>query len=228
MILTVDSSTKAASVALIDDSKIIYSSFLNDGRTHSQKLMLMVDECFRTTNVKPKDIDAFAAIVGPGSFTGLRIGIAAIQGLAYTTKKDCIAISTLDALANNVPHFDGLVVPMIDARNAQAYSAIYDGTNSLIKIADDMAKPVIEIAEDVKASGRKAIFLGCGAKVNHEIIIDVLGDNAVFAPEYLNYQTAATASVMAEKKFLRGEIVSPEKLLPYYFRETSAKKKFAK
>jgi tRNA threonylcarbamoyladenosine biosynthesis protein TsaB len=101
MILTVDSSTKAASVALIDDGKIIYSSFLNDGRTHSQKLMPMVKECLNTTGINAMDMDAFAAIVGPGSFTGLRIGIAAIQGLAYTAKKQCIAISTLDALAYN-------------------------------------------------------------------------------------------------------------------------------
>jgi tRNA threonylcarbamoyladenosine biosynthesis protein TsaB len=91
-----------------------------------------------------------------------------------------------------------------------------------------MAKPVAEITEDVKTYGRKAIFLGCGAKVNHDVIVDILGDKALFAPEYLNYQSAANASVMAEKKFISGETVSPDKLLPYYFRDTSAKKKFIK
>ncbi len=224
MILTLDSSMMCASVALIDDGKIIYSSFLNDGRTHSQKLMPMVCECFNATGYSAQDINAFAAIAGPGSFTGLRIGIAAIQGIAYTSKKPCIAINSLDALANNITCFKGVIVPLIDARNAQAYSAIYDGLN-LNKISDDMAKPVKDIAEQVKDMNTDAIFLGCGANVNKDIIIDILGDNAFFAPEHLNFQNAKTAALIAQKKYDNNQTINPRQLVPYYLREVSAKKR---
>ena len=174
MILTLDSSEFSASVSLINDGKIIYSSFLNDGRTHSQKLMPQVSDSFKSTGVKISDVDAFACSVGPGSFTGLRIGIAAIQGLAYTNKKNCIAINTLDAMSLNIPHFPGLVVPMIDARNEQAYSAIYNGANDLKRVSVDMAKEVFQIAEDVKKLGRDAIFIGSGAVKNKKTIMDIL------------------------------------------------------
>ena len=225
MILTIDSSTKMASITLIDSGTISYHAFLNDNRTHSEKLMPLVDECFKMMELSPQDIDAFAAIVGPGSFTGLRIGIATIQGLAYSTKKPCIGINALDALAHSVDSFDGLIVPLIDARNAQAYSSIYDGDNNYLKIADDMAKLVEDIAQDIKKMGKKAIFIGDGALNNREIIVNVLGDRAHFTSEQQDYKTAKSAAYLAEAKFLKGDTVSPSKIIPYYFRNTSAKKK---
>lgn len=226
MILTLDSSSKTASVALIDDGKILYSSFLNDGRTHSQKLMPQVDECFKATGFLPKDIDSFAAVIGPGSFTGLRIGVATIQGIAYSMKKECIALNTLDVLAHNISHFDGLIVPLIDARNAQAYCAVYDCTRNYKKVMDDMAKKVSEIAQDVKKLGKNAFFLGDGATINRNIIEDIMEKNAFFAPQNMNYQNAQTASILAQIKYDKGETIPPDKLIPYYYRQTSAKKKF--
>ena len=95
MILTIDSSTNIASVSLIHDGEVLYYSFLDDGKTHSQKLMPMIAECFEKSGYTPEGMDAFAAVAGPGSFTGLRIGIAAIQGLAYAAKKPCIKIPAI-------------------------------------------------------------------------------------------------------------------------------------
>ncbi|MCK5129900.1 MAG: tRNA (adenosine(37)-N6)-threonylcarbamoyltransferase complex dimerization subunit type 1 TsaB [Clostridiales bacterium] len=225
MILTIDTSTKIASVTLINQGRISYHAFLNDNKTHSEKLMPLISECFNMMQLTPQDMDAFAAVVGPGSFTGLRIGIATIQGLAFSTQKPCIAVSALDALAHSVDSFDGLIVPLIDARNAQAYSAIYDGANSHLKITDDMAKSVKTIAEDIRKMKRKAIFVGDGANVNHDIIIDILGSDAHFSEEQQDYTAAKSAAQLAQTKYDNKDTLLPANLVPYYFRNTSAKKK---
>ena len=109
-------------------------------------------------------MDAFAVIAGPGSFTGLRIGIAAIQGLAYSAKKPCIAVPALEAMAYGADEFDGLVVPLIDARNAQAYSAAFDADNGLYKIMDDCAGPVEDIVKEVSKHKVNTLFIGDGAQ----------------------------------------------------------------
>ena len=213
-----------ASVTLIDNGVVSYYGFLNDNRTHSEKLMPLISECFSMMELTPQDIKAFACVTGPGSFTGLRIGIGTVQGMAYATGKKCIGVTALDALANSVVGFDGVIVPLIDARNAQAYSAIYD-SKSCDKIAPDMAKEVSEIALDVKAMKRSAIFVGDGAEKNHDAIVSILGDKAHFSDEQQAYSTAKSAAFLAEQKYINGEMLEPQYLLPYYFRNTSAKKR---
>lgn len=226
MILTVDSSTNIASVSLIDNGNIIYSNYINDGKTHSQKLMPMIDECFIKTNLSPIDMDAFAVVSGPGSFTGLRIGIAAIQGLAYSASKPCVSVTSLDAMAYGADSFDGLIVPLIDARNAQAYSASYDSSNLLEKIISDNAGPVELIARELSSFGKDVLFLGDGAYKNKEIILDILGTRAVFLDEDNSYTTLKGASILAQRYYDENKTVNPRELMPYYFRDTSAKKKF--
>ena len=186
--------------------------------------MPLVDDCFKSTGLKPSDMDAFATVSGPGSFTGLRIGLATVQGLAYSEKKPCIALNTMDVLAHNIIHFDGLIVPLIDARNAQAYSAVYDGMARYKKIIADMAKLVADIAKEVKQHQRKTLFLGDGALINRDTLSDIMGEYALFAPAYLNNQTAQTAAFLAQIKYDKRKTITPNELVPYYFRASSAKK----
>ncbi len=227
MILTVDSSTNTACVSLSNDGDILYYKAINDGKTHSQKLLPMIDSCLSKTGVLPKDIEAFAAVIGPGSFTGLRIGIAAIQGIAYTVKKPCIGISTLDAMAYGTESTSGIIVPMIDARNTQAYSAAYDPSKNLSKIMEDTACSVKEIAATVKSFSEDVLFIGDGAHKNRSIIIEEFGLNAKFLDEDSNYTAGKGAAILAQKYFDENNTILPAKLLlPYYYRDTSAKKKF--
>ena len=226
MILTVDSSTNIASVSLTHDGEILYSHFINGGKTHSQKLMPMIDECFKKTGNSPKNTDAFAAIAGPGSFTGLRIGIAAIQGLAYASKKPCISISALDAMACGAKPFDGLIAPLIDARNAQAYSSVYDGNNSLKKVMEDSAGSVEKLAKAMSSLNQNVLFLGDGAYKNKELILTILGERAFFLNEKESYTTSNGAALLAQLYYDTHKTVDPKDLIPYYFRDTSAKKKF--
>jgi len=226
MILTIDSSTNIASVSLTHDGEFLYYAVLDDGKTHSQKLMLMIDECFKKSGHTPQDMDAFAAVAGPGSFTGLRIGLAAVQGMAYPLNKPCISISTLDAMAFGAGEFSGLIVPLIDARNTQAYSAVYNAENSFKKIISDGAGPVKDIAKEVAKYKHNALFIGDGALKNHDIIAEVLGENALFFEKEENYTAAKGAAYLAQKYFNEKKLITPRELIPYYFRNTSAKKKF--
>ena len=225
MILTVDSSTNIASVSVIESGCILYSKISDEGRTHSQKLMPMIDACFKEIGKSPSDMDAFAAVSGPGSFTGLRIGIAAIQGLAYASGKQCIAVGALDAMAYGAKSFNGIIVPLIDARNAQVYSAVFDG-QSLKKVKPDDAGDVAQLARDISTLKRDALFIGDGAYKNRELIHSSFEGNASFLDADENYTAASGAAVLAQKYYDAKKGVSPRELLPYYIRETSAKKKF--
>ena len=225
MILTVDSSTNIASVSVIERGRILYSKISNEGKTHSQKLMPMIDVCFKEIGKTPNDMDAFAAVSGPGSFTGLRIGIAAIQGLAYAAGKECIAVGALDAMAYGAKSFDGVIVPLIDARNAQVYSAVFDG-QGLQKIRDDDAGDVSLLMHSISKLGHDALFIGDGAYKNREAIISSYEGNAFFLDADENYTAASGAAILSEKYYDGKKGVSPRELLPYYIRETSAKKKF--
>ncbi len=226
MILTVDSSTNTACVSLTESGDILYYKAINDGKTHSQKLLPMIDICFQETNTSPQDVAAFAAVIGPGSFTGLRIGIAAIQGLAYTSGKPCIAISTLDAMAYGARDKGGIIVPMIDARNAQVYSAAYDSEDGMNKVSEDNAGPAAEISEAMKSFNKDVFFIGDGAYKNRELILESFGESANFLDESANYTAGKGAAYLAKKYFDEGKTITPAKLIPYYLRDTSAKKKF--
>ncbi len=226
MILTVDSSTNIASVSLIHNGDILYSFFIDDGKTHSQKLMPMIDECFKASGYGPQDMDVFAVISGPGSFTGLRIGIATVQGLAYSSSKPCIAITALDAMAYGAKKFEGLIAPLIDARNTQAYYAVYDGTNSLKKIINDTAGPIEQIVNELSTLNRNVFFIGDGATKNSDIINSAFSKSTQFLEIGNDYTTLKGAALLAQKYFDENNTVKPRDLIPYYFRDTSAKKKF--
>jgi tRNA threonylcarbamoyladenosine biosynthesis protein TsaB len=226
MILTVDSSTNIASVSLADDGDILYYAFSDDGKTHSQKLMPMIDECFVKSGCAPNDMDAFAAITGPGSFTGLRIGIAAVQGLAYAAKKPCIGVPALEAMAFGAGEFGGLIVPLIDARNAQAYSAVFDVRAGCKKVIADGAGPVEDMVRKVHKLKTDTLFIGDGARINREIIRARMKNRAFFLEGDKNYTAGHGATYLAQKYLDEGKLIRPEELVPYYFRDTSAKKKF--
>ena len=125
-ILAIDSATPVAGVALIHDKKLIREDFVNFKKTHSETLMPMADKVLHDCEIEIKDLAAIAVTIGPGSFTGLRIGLAAAKGLSLASAKPLIGISTLDVLAHNLAYTNGLVCPLLDARKQEVYTAFYD------------------------------------------------------------------------------------------------------
>ena len=162
-LLSIDSSGKSAACAVTDGEKVLAESFINSGLTHSQTLLPMVDKMLSDAGIKISEIDAFAVTNGPGSFTGLRIGMALVMGLSGDKK--CIAVPTLKALAYNMAGVDGIIVPVMDARRNQVYTSLFESKGGkLTQLEEDSAIPVDEVIERLKKyAGQKIWVLGDGA-----------------------------------------------------------------
>jgi len=145
-ILAVDTSATVASVAITDGERLAAEMILNHKKTHSETLMPMIDTLFQSSEMKISDIDLFAVSNGPGSFTGLRIGVAAVKALAHACNKPVVGVSTLEAMAYNLPYADGLIAPIMDARRNQVYTALYKYENShMTEIMPPCAMDICEL-----------------------------------------------------------------------------------
>ena len=221
-VLAIDTSSNAASVALVEDNLLLGEFVLNHKKTHSQEIMPMIDDVLKRCECKVEDIDLFAAAKGPGSFTGLRIGIATVKGLAHSVNKPVIGISTLEGLAHNLPFCEHTIVPIMDARRNQVYTGAYmwDG-DELREIGENEA---MSIEECVESCGNflETVFLGDGVHVYKEFIKEKLGDKAFFAPASCNMQKASSIAALAIKKSEQSE--SYYGLIPEYLRKPQAQR----
>lgn len=225
-ILALDSSAVTASVAIVDDEKIIGESFVNAKLTHSTTLMPMVVSLLECTQTKLSEIDYFAVSSGPGSFTGLRIGIAAIKGMAMAEEKPCVGVSTLEAMAYNLLIKNAIVCSVMDARCSQFYNAIFEVKNGIVKrCCEDRALSVEELKNDLLKNyiNKDIILVGDGAKIAYSIYKDNI-DNVKIAPELLRYQHASGVAYSAKKKISKDEILSANDLLPTYLRLPQAQR----
>lgn len=228
-ILCVDTSTSIAGVAIVESTNILAEYNLNSNKTHSQRLMLMVEDVFNRLNLKPSQIDVFAAVSGPGSFTGLRIGICTIKAMAYVCCKPVVAVPTLDVLAYNMPvSASQYICPMIDARNNQVYTAIYKSTDTKWQnISGYMAVSIAELLEKLKLLNGSITINGDGALIHKDFLISALGNKCQVAPYNNLHQRASTAALIAYDKFLRGEQEDCKDMLPFYLRKSQAERLFA-
>ncbi len=217
-ILAIDSSSTPASVAVTENDTVLGEFTINIKRTHSEKLLPLVDSLLDMINVGAGDIDAFAISAGPGSFTGLRIGMSAAKLMAQVSQKPLIAVSTLESIAMNVCTFDGYICPMIDARNNTVYAAMYACENGILK---EIRKPdavlVAELAEQLKAADKKVLICGEYSKYN-----DAFDNKISRAPELLSSQRASSCAVIAYRLVKNGVNTSPESVVPMYIRESQA------
>ena len=181
-VLAIDTTSNVATAAVAEDDILLGERVLNYKRTHSQKLMPMISELLEELELKAEDIDVFAAANGPGSFTGLRIGVATIKALAHAADKPVVGVSTLAGLAYNLPYCEHIIVPIMDARRNRVYTASYiwdeDGFKEL------SPDEVIDIEECADSCGRllDTVFVGDGVRVYKDFLIEQLGDSAHFAP----------------------------------------------
>jgi len=197
-ILAVDTSANTATVCVVEDDKLLAEEIVNHKKTHSQTLMPMIDNVLKNCGVDISDIDVFAVANGPGSFTGLRIGVSAIKGMAHALDKPVIEISTLEAMAYNIYMCEEIICPIMDARRAQVYNGVYTWENGVFtELTPPRALSIEECVEDVKKYNKKVIFLGDGVPVHREYIEKELSEQAIFAPASANAQRASSLASIA-------------------------------
>lgn len=182
-ILGLESSAKSASVALMEDGKLLARSFQNTGLTHSRTLLPMAEAMLQNCELGIADVDAVAVAVGPGSFTGLRIGISAAKGLAWARELPCIGVSTLEAMAQNLAHLENTVlVCAMDARRSQVYNALFWAEGgTLQRLCPDRAVSLAAVAEDLRREHRAKIVVGDGAVLCYNALKDA-GVSCALAP----------------------------------------------
>ena len=221
ILLLIDTSGPVAGVALMEEGKVRYEAMCVNAFTHSQSILPMVEEAYLHTGLSVDDTDYFACVTGPGSFTGVRIGVSTVKGLAQIKNRPCIAVDALESMARGVQYFDGIICPIQDARAGQVYGAAFRG-GSMERLMEDEPLVLSEYLDKVDAYGRKMMFLGDGMPVQREKIAEILGDKAVFAPAHLAYLRPAAAAELAWGK--REEAVSYLDLQPLYLRAPSAER----
>lgn len=213
MLLSVEASAVTASVALTDGDKIIKSEFKNTGLTHSETLLPMIKSVLGDISVS--DLDGIAISAGPGSFTGVRIGISTVKGLSFTNNIPCYSVSTLEAIANNFEN--GIICAVMDARRMQFYNALFKVEKGIVeRLTEDRAISIEDLKNEVKKFD-EFIIAGDGAKLCFENI-DL--ENAVLADEDLIYQNAVGVSKASVNK----NPICPKELMPIYLRQSQAER----
>ncbi|HZK22122.1 MAG TPA: tRNA (adenosine(37)-N6)-threonylcarbamoyltransferase complex dimerization subunit type 1 TsaB [Oscillospiraceae bacterium] len=227
-ILGVDSSAKTASVSIVEDGKVLSLLYYNTGFTHSQTLMPMIKSALDIASIKISEIDAYAVSIGPGSFTGIRIAIAAVKGMAQPLSKPCIAISTLKAAAYPLLEHDCTAVSVMDARREQVYEAIFDcSENKLLRLTDDSANSINDLYEKIKDIKKPLYFIGDGADICFSALNSKM-PNIRLAPEQIKYQRADSVAFLALEKYKKGEFITAEELNPFYLRDSQAEQSLKK
>lgn len=224
-ILSVDTAANVASAAIVDGDKLVCEVTINNKKTHSQTLMPIIDTILNHAGMEISDMDFLAVANGPGSFTGLRIGVSAVKGLAYAKNIPVVGISTLEAMAYNLPFCKFSISPIMDARRQQVYNAVYEWENGeLIEKKAPRALGIDELCEELGKVGKKVVFVGDAAAVYKEIIIEKLGDMAVFAPSCAAEQRASSLAIAAKKRYQKTGGESAFELSPVYLRKSQAER----
>lgn len=223
-ILALESSAVAASVAICEEDTLIAQSFLQTGFTHSQTLLPMVEQLLNASGLTLEDIELLAVAVGPGSFTGLRIGVATVKGLAWAKDLPCAACSTLEAMAWNAVGLQGELCAAMDARRAQVYQARFQSDGeTLSRLSADRAVSLEDLADELRGTSQTQWIVGDGAKLCCEYL-SARGIPARLAPPNLRNQSAWGVARLALEQWRRGETVPGSHLAPNYHRVSQAER----
>lgn len=223
-ILAIETSAKSVSAAVVENGVPLASAYQNMGLTHSRTLMPLVDGMLSAAGLRVQDMDLLAAANEPGSFTGLRIGVSALKGLAWALEKPCCGVSTLAAMARNLAHMEGLIICAMDARRNQVYNALFlaqDGV--LTRQCPDRAIGLAELAEEIKNRPEPKFVVGDGAGLcyNHLLEQDV---PCRMAPPQLVMQNAVGVALAAEEMAAAGQVTTARDLVPVYLRLSQAER----
>ena len=224
LILAFETSAKAASVALMDGQKLLGESYQNTGLTHSQTLMVMAEDLLKQCGCTIRDITAVAVAEGPGSFTGVRIGVAAAKGFAWGKELPCYGVSTLEAMAVSLGAWQGYVCPCMDARRQQVYNAIfYADKGKLRRITEDRAIALKDLAEELKNFAEPVFLVGDGSNLCYNTLNGQI-PGLVLPPEHRMHQRAVGVALLAEQQAAAGIPGDGQSLTPNYLRLSQAER----
>lgn len=224
-ILAFDTASSTGAVAIMIDGRVVAHTQLNIGLTHSEQLLPTIHQLMQMTGTDVSSLDALAITSGPGSFTGLRIGFSTAKGMALGLKKPLIPISTLDVLAQNGAGIEGLIVPIMNARRQQVYTAVYhsDG-HQITRKSDYQAIAMTDLLNEIQSlSEPQAVyFTGDGVDVFSKEIVDQLGEKAILAEGCRKYVCADTLALLAEECIDVWKDLHGMRVEPMYLRESEA------
>jgi len=210
-------------VALMDKDTLVAEARINVKVTHSERLMPELDHVLAQAGLEIGDIDVFAFAVGPGSFTGLRVGLSTVKGLVYATGKKLVAVPTLEAFAWNMPFSKYPVCPLLDARKKEVYAGLYNWTgDGFVRVIDDQVVEIGHLLSEIKGP---TVFLGEGALIYRERIVDAVADKALFAPPHKMLPSPSNVAYLGMKMAEKGEFSDPTGLVPLYLRRSEAEVK---
>ena len=224
LILAFETSAKAGSVALLDEKKLLGESYQNTGLTHSQTLMVMAEDTLKQCGKTAQDVQAVAVAAGPGSFTGVRIGVAAAKGFAWGAELPCYGVSTLEAMAVSLGAWDGYVCPCMDARRSQVYNALFLAEGGkLTRITEDRAIALADLKEELKNLKKSIFLVGDGAVLCYNTLKEEVPE-LVLPPEHRLHQRAVGVAILAEGLADAGIAPSGGELAPNYLRLSQAER----
>ena len=223
-ILAFETSAKAGSVALLENGKLLGESYQNTGLTHSQTVMTMAEELLKNCGYTPRDVEAVAVAAGPGSFTGVRIGVAAAKGFAWGGDIPCYGVSTLEAMATGLGVWDGYVVCAMDARRSQVYNAVFEAKQGVLtRKCEDRAISLEELAEELKKVEKTIFLVGDGSLLCYNTLKETV-PNLVLPPENRMHQRATGVALAAQKLVDEGVPGDAGALEPNYLRLSQAER----
>ena len=224
LILSFETSAKASSVALLENGKLLGESYQNTGLTHSQTLMVMAQQLLEDCGKTVSDLQAVAVAEGPGSFTGVRIGVAAAKGLAWGAELPCYGVSTLEAMALSLGAWQGYVCPVMDARRSQVYNALFSvNCGKLERLGEDRAIALEDLSRELAELAGPIFLVGDGSSLTYRTLSDTL-PNLVLPPEHRMHQRASGVALAAQQKIAAGLPGNGAALSPNYLRLSQAER----
>jgi len=225
-ILTIDTSTIVASAAILNEEKLIGEVIINHQKKHSEKLMVAIDHLLSDGGLSIKDIDVFGVVAGPGSFTGLRIGMATIKGFAQALNKPVVGVSSLESLAMNIPCSTGFICPVLDAQRNQTYTGIFHfDQGRLVRDMPDAVMKIDDLIKELQKYPGDIYFLGDGLPRFSEVLVAGCPQGKV-VPNYLNMNRASSAAALVLERVLKGEISHYRDIEPVYIRPSYAEENY--
>lgn len=222
-ILALDSSSIVATVALVDEEKLMGEIIVNHKKNHSEKLMPIIEQLLDEVEERIEDVDGFGVCVGPGSFTGIRIGVSTVKAFAQATHKPLVGISTLEGLAFQLPYSRGIICPLLDAQRNQIYTGLYKWEgNQMFSIEEDQAIKVEEWIEKLKDRTEDIHLVGDGVAKFSSLFQKKLGEKVSVAPSIVRMPRASSIASLALQRIQKGEITDYKDLHPHYIRQSQA------
>ena len=224
LILAFETTAKAGSVALLDETKLLGESYQNTGLTHSQTLMVMAEDLLKACGKTMADVTAVAVAEGPGSFTGVRIGVAAAKGLSWGGQLPCCGVSTLEAMALTLGAYQGYVCPVMDARRNQVYNALfYVNCGNLERVREDRAIALSDLKTELEHLDGPIFLVGDGSNLTHSTLKEAIPE-LILPPEHRMHQRASGVALAAAKKIAAGDPGDAAAMTPNYLRLSQAER----